>query len=88
MGNLNPYYNESFVFIVVQEMLRVGTTKFWHLASFKLQNENFFNNSFHYSVDRLFSQMQLLERSIATKYNFVKYKCSNLNTLFYGLHKA
>ena len=23
MGNLNPYYNESFVFIVEQEMLRV-----------------------------------------------------------------
>ena len=26
MGNLNPYYNESFVFIVEQEMLRVNTT--------------------------------------------------------------
>ena len=25
MGNLNPYYNESFVFIVEQELLRVGT---------------------------------------------------------------
>ena len=24
MGNLNPYYNESFVFIVEQEQLRVG----------------------------------------------------------------
>ena len=24
MGNLNPYYNESFVFVVEQEMLRVG----------------------------------------------------------------
>ena len=24
MGNLNPYYNESFVFIVEQEMLRVS----------------------------------------------------------------
>ena len=24
MSNLNPYYNESFVFIVEQEMLRVG----------------------------------------------------------------
>ena len=24
MGNLNPYYNESFVFIVEQEHLRVG----------------------------------------------------------------
>ena len=23
MGNLNPYYNESFVFIVEQEQLRV-----------------------------------------------------------------
>ena len=23
MGNLNPYYNESFVFVVEQEMLRV-----------------------------------------------------------------
>ena len=54
MGNLDPYYNESFVFIVEQEMLRVGTTKFWHLASFKLQNEKFFNDSFHDSVDRLF----------------------------------
>jgi hypothetical protein len=25
MGNLNPYYNESFVFIVEQEQLRVCT---------------------------------------------------------------
>ena len=24
MGNLNPYYNESFVFLVGQELLRVG----------------------------------------------------------------
>ena len=24
MGNLNPYYNESFVFLVAQESLRVG----------------------------------------------------------------
>ena len=24
MGNLNPYYNESFIFIVEQEQLRVG----------------------------------------------------------------
>ena len=24
MGNLNPYYNESFVFLVGQEQLRVG----------------------------------------------------------------
>ena len=27
MCNLNPYYNESFVFIVEQEMLRVGSQK-------------------------------------------------------------
>jgi hypothetical protein len=27
MGNLNPYYNESFVFIVEQEQLRVCTYK-------------------------------------------------------------
>ena len=27
MGNLNPYYNESFVFIVEQEMLRVSKNK-------------------------------------------------------------
>ena len=26
MGNLNPYYNESFVFVVEQEMLRVRKT--------------------------------------------------------------
>ena len=26
MGNLNPYYNESFVFIVEQEQLRVMYT--------------------------------------------------------------
>jgi len=25
MANLNPYYNESFIFIVEQEMLRVNT---------------------------------------------------------------
>ena len=24
MGNLNPYYNESFIFVVEQEQLRVG----------------------------------------------------------------
>lgn len=29
MGNLNPYYNESFVFLVEQEQLRV-TDKPWH----------------------------------------------------------
>ena len=27
MGNLNPYYNESFIFIVEQEQLRVGELK-------------------------------------------------------------
>ena len=27
MGNLNPYYNESFVFIVEQEQLRVNPDK-------------------------------------------------------------
>ena len=25
MGNLNPYYNESFIFVVEQEQLRVGS---------------------------------------------------------------
>ena len=29
MGNLNPYYNESFVFLVAQESLRVGVITFW-----------------------------------------------------------
>ena len=29
MGNLNPYYNESFVFIVEQEMLRVNNDSFY-----------------------------------------------------------
>ena len=27
MGNLNPYYNESFVFLVGQELLRVGCAR-------------------------------------------------------------
>ena len=29
MGNLNPYYNESFIFIVEQEQLRVGGLKLY-----------------------------------------------------------
>ena len=33
MGNLNPYYNESFIFIVEQEQLRVGAD--WNLFIFK-----------------------------------------------------
>ena len=29
MGNLNPYYNDSFIFIVEQEQLRVGRKHFF-----------------------------------------------------------
>ena len=36
MGNLNPYYNESFVFIVEQEQLRVGFKLLALLSIFKL----------------------------------------------------
>lgn len=38
MGNLNPYYNESFIFIVEQEQLRVGGLKLYlssHIYSLK-----------------------------------------------------
>ena len=51
MGNLNPYYNESFVFIVAQETLRVGNiffgilhplnyrmTIFWFVQRFRRSN--------------------------------------------------
>ena len=40
MGNLNPYYNESFVFLVEQEQLRVTIPLFynyftmWYMVSF------------------------------------------------------
>jgi len=36
MANLNPYYNESFIFIVEQEMLRVKVTNIFHLPFFLL----------------------------------------------------
>ena len=36
MGNLNPYYNESFIFIVEQEQLRVGELK---LLTFNVNQE-------------------------------------------------
>ena len=37
MGNLNPYYNESFVFSVEQEILRVWNLTFraWFILSLK-----------------------------------------------------
>ena len=37
MGNLNPYYNESFVFSVEQEILRVWNLTFraWFILSIK-----------------------------------------------------
>ena len=35
MGNLNPYYNESFIFIVEQEQLRVGELKLFTIIFMK-----------------------------------------------------
>ncbi len=51
MGNLNPYYNESFVFLVEQEQLRVKrhARLFVRLEMIKVirENENFtWNNQF------------------------------------------
>lgn len=37
MGNLNPYYNESFIFIVEQEQLRVGELKLFTILFMKYQ---------------------------------------------------
>jgi len=34
MANLNPYYNESFIFIVEQEMLRVKQSNIFRLSFF------------------------------------------------------
>ena len=46
MGNLNPYYNESFVFIVEQELLRRVTlelmVRFLNLDCFSFRNMIFF----------------------------------------------
>ena len=42
MGNLNPYYNESFVFIVEQEQLRVKPDKptFYNSQFFCMMNSS------------------------------------------------
>lgn len=38
MCNLNPYYNESFVFIVEQEMLRVQSQKTTLICTVDIEN--------------------------------------------------
>ena len=38
MGNLNPYYNESFVFLVEQEQLRVMFTILFILTTLSYMN--------------------------------------------------
>ena len=46
MGNLNPYYNESFVFLVEQEQLRVKIIAdflliLWDDQSYRWKNGDF-----------------------------------------------
>ena len=36
MGNLNPYYNESFVFLVEQEQLRVNKNQLLFKTQFQI----------------------------------------------------
>ena len=58
MGNLNPYYNESFVFIVEQEMLRVNTTTNNKRKSFPLPIKQRLLYS-HYHSTHVQSQIKL-----------------------------
>ena len=44
MGNLNPYYNESFVFTVEQEILRVGYLPFLDHSVMHVLQRNFLNH--------------------------------------------
>ena len=59
MGNLNPYYNESFVFIVEQEQLRVITTLLFFLVWKRKQPGIFFFSLLFYNKSFFFDQKML-----------------------------
>lgn len=60
MGNLNPYYNESFIFIVEQEQLRVGGLKLDIFIFTYIFFEIFLRRHYYIVVTRLFLRRQVL----------------------------